>query len=139
MDVTEFLRYENEKRNIALSENNILVLTNSKPQMNANAIMAHYFLKNNNIPSLYTFSSIMEMKVVRVKKILLLFITEGTSGLRSYFNRNKVFRPYFSSGDMRAMNMMISGESIQSAARRYGVSAKTLYSQRSVMLQKLAL
>lgn len=139
-DVIDFLRYEEGRNDQEFTRTKILILVNkTKPQIYNNAILIHYLLKKNNIPSLAVVSSFVELKVDMIRDLLAVFIFDEIASLARMISRSSRITDKFNYSDLRAMDVLLSGESIRSASNRFGISTKTLYTQRSIILEKLEL
>lgn len=150
IDVVEFLAYFNapqrwaydqensecrdkNQENVAGNDNILLLVPRSRPLLYRNAIITHYMAKNNLSSSLVVVSDFAEMDIFSVKELLFGFI------LRTLKTGNlSKIRPYFTNSDLRAMNILLSGDNISAASSRYRVAAKTLYTQCTSVLDKLA-
>lgn len=117
---------------------NVMLLTSTRrPQQYRNAIITHYMVKKNPMSAIAVVCDFYEMSVDAVKKLLSRFL-HGTSIDATYALRalNKSKR-HFTANDIRAMNILLSGESIRAASSRYYLAEKTLYSQCVNVLDKL--
>lgn len=139
-EVVEFLKYEQEARKRTFPPAHVLMLTNrSRPLLYANEIMAHYMMKNNAGTSFAVISSFLDLKVNMIRQVLTTFISEGAEAVNRVFYHRRRNDKQFSASDLRAMVMLMTGEKIETFASRYQVSVKTMYTQRSQVLQKLSL
>ncbi|WP_414455277.1 hypothetical protein [Enterobacter quasiroggenkampii] len=139
-DVQEFLIYENEARQYASSPTHILMLTSrSRPLIYPSEIMTHYMIKTNVCASMAVISSFLRLKVSIFRWLLTIFISEGADAVNRLFCHRDSDVKDFSLCEFRAMMMLMSGESVETVASRHRVAVKTLYTQRSQVLEKLTL
>lgn len=110
----------------------LLLASKSRPPLYRNALITHYMVKHNPASSMVVVSDFYHMDVGSVRKTLARFI-QGKGAAESMKKRGPCFTP----NDIRAMNILLSGENIKTASSRHAVGAKTLYTQRAYVLEKL--
>lgn len=110
----------------------LLLASKRRPQLYTNALITHYMVKNSPDSAIEVASDFSRMDIGSARKTFTQFI-HGKGAAKG----NKKRGECFTANDMRAMNILLSGENIKSASYRHAVSDKTLYTQCAHVLEKL--
>lgn len=133
-EVPEYLKNNEENvKSSNITDDLLLLVSKRRPQLYMNAIITHYMVKRNPLAPIVVVSDFSKMNIEAAKNTFIRYLKRN--GAAEPMKKNK---EYFTPNDIRAMNILLSGEVIRTASYRHAVGVKTLYTQRAHVLEKLA-
>lgn len=136
-EATEFLRYE---KNIPQEKGvrRIMLLSSEGGHwMYKNFIIVHAILSGGVFPRLIFVNDVKRHSLSSFQELLSQFVEGGPITFPCRIDCNKKFAHGFTTGDRRVFRMILTGKSVSYYSSIYGVSIKTLYTQRMKAFNKM--
>lgn len=139
-DAIDFLTYEKAREDVSGEIANILFLASkSRPQLYYNAIITYYMIKFFPTSSTRVINDFLEMNLCDIKETIQQFILDSKVTKVSVSDNADKHPHRFTTKDLRTIKIILSGTEIKKASSHYVVNTKTLYTQRTNLLNKLAI